>query len=245
MSSSQPLFSSSTVQGLEAISHQGRTALATLRGYVEILEEELAERGIHMPDEFGHMERALAALLDTIGRLEAHAARAGHEAAVDVLTGLPNRRSLFEIGRGLMEENRDLTAILLDLDDFKWVNDAFGHHAGDQVLVELARRLREVLRSGDRVCRLAGDEFVVLLPGANREAGCRIARRICAAVAATPFEVEGATLWLTASTGVASRTGEHRDLDALLREADREMYARKRSRCRAAKRRVSARAERP
>lgn len=214
---------------LQAISHESRTALSTLQGYVEIVQEELGDRGIALPDEFAHLEGALSELLHAISRLEEHATRAGLAASVDVLTGLPNRRYLFEVGERWMRADQGLCAILLDLDEFKWVNDRYGHHTGDLVLVELAKRLRGALRSDDLVCRLAGDEFVVLLPQADLEIGEQVAGRIRSAVRNTPFTTEEGPLDMVASLGVAVRKGQHTHLEELLREADRAMYRTKRS----------------
>lgn len=216
--------------GLEAISRESRTALATLRGYVEILEEELEDRGIDMPDEFQHMQDALGSLLHTIAQLEDHATQADRTATRDALTGLPNRRHLFRVGDAWMAEGGELCAILLDLDDFKWVNDHLGHHAGDAVLVEFSARVRHALRSDDLVCRLAGDEFVVLLPGAPPKVGARVAERIRSSVGDEPFLVEGHGLHMSASLGVASREPEHITLDDLLKVADQAMYDAKRER---------------
>lgn len=220
----------SPVNGLDAISRESRTALATLRGYVEILEEELEDRGIEMLDEFRHMEGALLSLLHAIGRLEAHAEQADRKATRDVLTGLPNRRHLFHVGEELMNQGGALCAVLLDLDDFKWINDSLGHHAGDAVLVEFANRVRQALRSDDLVCRLAGDEFVVLLPGATYDVGLRVAERIRSSVGDEVLPMEGHDLRLSASLGVAARQPEHLTLDDLLRVADHGMYEAKRAR---------------
>ncbi|MCB9672269.1 MAG: GGDEF domain-containing protein [Alphaproteobacteria bacterium] len=183
-----------------------------------------------MDDELGHMSGALDQLMHAISRLEELATRAGREATVDVLTGLPNRRHLFEVGQGWMVDGDPLCAILLDLDDFKWINDELGHHAGDAVLVELARRLRSALRVDDLVCRLAGDEFVVLLPGSTEEVGEQVGDRIRVAVESEPFPIDEDGVALAVSLGIAARTADHEGLDDLLRTADRAMYADKKAR---------------
>jgi diguanylate cyclase (GGDEF)-like protein len=222
--------SADPLAGLDAISRESRTALATLRGYVEIVQEDLEDRGISMPDEFQHLEGALADLLASIGRLEEHANAAGRAASIDMLTGLPNRRHLFEVGGAWMRAGGELVALLLDLDDFKWVNDAHGHHVGDAVLVEFANRVRSALRTSDLLCRLAGDEFVILLPGATLDVADTIATRIHERVESDPIEVDGVRLLLATSLGIAARSSEHDTLEDLLRSADRAMYATKRAR---------------
>src|SRR5580658_8478273 len=100
----------------------------------------------------------------------------------DVLTGLPNR-TLFNDRLGVaMEEARrkqaPFTVLLMDLDRFKHINDTLGHHAGDQVLQQTAKRLRNMLRKSDTIARLGGDEFVILLSGTEVNEGQRIAANI-------------------------------------------------------------------
>ncbi|WP_238016981.1 diguanylate cyclase [Dactylosporangium sp. AC04546] len=140
-----------------------------------------------------------------------------HEQAThDTLTGLPNR-ALFN---ARLESAR--TAVLVDLDDFKAVNDTLGHPVGDALLVEVGRRLTAAVRSEDLVARLGGDEFAVLLPDAECDG---VAERILAALG-EPVRVHGHVLTAGASVGVAVReAGE--DAHALLRHADIAMYAAK------------------
>ena len=147
-------------------------------------------------------------------------------ATTDELTGLPNRRSFAaQLERELARARRygtPLSLLLLDLDNFKSINDTHGHGAGDRVLVGVARGLESCLRAPDLVARLGGDEFAVLLPQADRRASEAIARRTCAVVAAQELPPR-----TTASVGVAtSEGGEARDL---LEEADRALYRAKRS----------------
>ena len=147
----------------------------------------------------------------------------------DALTDLPNRRRLIEE----LESRTALDAyshalLLIDVDDFKTVNDRLGHDAGDQALVAVARRLRASVRPADVVARLAGDEFVVLLEAAADPAPRArvVADRILAAFA-HPIEVDGGSAQLTVSVGVATNILTS-DAHALLREADDAMYVAKR-----------------
>jgi diguanylate cyclase len=89
---------------------------------------------------------------------------------VDALTGLRDRTSFLVALRGQVARRRSLTVLFLDLDDFKLINDGFGHETGDRLLVEVADRLRAAVRPGDIVARLGGDEFTVLCCGVDHEA---------------------------------------------------------------------------
>ena len=162
-----------------------------------------------------------------------------HLAFHDRLTGLPNRAH-FE-GRldaaltGVQAGGRTTAAALLflDIDRFKHVNDTMGHDAGDELLREVAQRLRRAARSNDVAARLAGDEFVVLLtdlpvPGAAETAG-RVAHRVLEALAEPYALGGGAPFSTTASIGVAVYPDDAVDAAGLLKAADTGMYASKRS----------------
>jgi diguanylate cyclase (GGDEF)-like protein/PAS domain S-box-containing protein len=145
--------------------------------------------------------------------------RLRHEATHDALTGLANR-VLF--GRRLAAAVTGGVALLhIDLDGFKPINDTYGHHAGDVVLVRVAERLAAALPAGAVAARLGGDEFAVLLPGAGRGDADLVADRFLTALA-EPIEVDGQRLRIGASVGVVAGTGG--DPEALLREADEAMY---------------------
>ncbi|MBV1856632.1 sensor domain-containing diguanylate cyclase [Catellatospora tritici] len=152
-----------------------------------------------------------------------------HEATHDHLTGLPNRALLEDRAHRLLAGNDQTpglrAVLLLDLDDFKTVNDQLGHHAGDRLLVAVAERLRGSVRPTDTVARLGGDEFVVLLAGTTASGAVDTARRIHAALA-QPLTIDGHPLAPRVSIGVAFGTRE--PLDTLLRNADAAMYQAKR-----------------
>jgi diguanylate cyclase (GGDEF)-like protein/PAS domain S-box-containing protein len=161
-----------------------------------------------------------------------------HQAYHDSLTGLANR-SLFqnrlEQAALAAESTHGTVAVLfVDLDDFKEVNDSLGHAAGDQLLVEVAHRLRGLLRKADTVARLGGDEFVVLLDGVVAPGWQHV---VCDAITAAihePFVIDGRPVEVGVSIGVAVSSEGACDPDHLLREADAAMYRAKSAAKRAA-----------
>ncbi|ODT68405.1 MAG: hypothetical protein ABS75_20625 [Pelagibacterium sp. SCN 63-23] len=154
--------------------------------------------------------------------------RLRHLSETDELTGLANRRAfrrrLESVHRHSAEEGEGYSVVLIDLNDFKPLNDRLGHAAGDEALVGFARLLRSSVRSTDTVARLGGDEFCILLPGTNADEANRIAASVRKRVEATPIVLSGRTVTLSASIGVATE-GEARAVGAdLVSMADRRLY---------------------
>lgn len=151
-------------------------------------------------------------------------------AVTDALTGLHNRRYMagqLQALLGRAGQGGDSVAVLvMDIDHFKAVNDGFGHDAGDEVLREFAVRLATNVRAIDLPCRLGGEEFVVVMPGAALEDALRVADRIRRDVAAQPFPIMGGAegLTITVSVGVAASTGGSDTPEALLKRADEGVY---------------------
>jgi diguanylate cyclase (GGDEF)-like protein/PAS domain S-box-containing protein len=156
---------------------------------------------------------------------------AWHQANHDELTGLPNRRSLAEHARRLLSvvirQKRQAAVMVLDLDGFKDVNDAFGHAFGDALLRRVALRLSAVLREYDVLARTGGDEFVVLLPEVEGLGGVRAVAQKLVAAAGEDLETAGRLLPIRASVGVAVFPDDGEDFDGLLLRADAAMYAAK------------------
>lgn len=154
------------------------------------------------------------------GRLQKTNRRLEQLALEDPLTGLMNRRGLQRMLsreiRWATREGASLLAILVDLDDFKRVNDAYSHAVGDAVLAEAARRLRDCLRATDYAARIGGDEFMVLLPKTSPKEGVAVTERIRNALAAFPVRHGGAEVSFTASLGVAEVTDKLPTVDELL-----------------------------
>jgi diguanylate cyclase (GGDEF)-like protein len=155
--------------------------------------------------------------------------RATHEARHDPLTGLPNRKYLAERFEDLSRPDAGsrvgASLLMIDLDRFKDVNDALGHHCGDQLLVQVSRRLRRAVRAGDTAVRLGGDEFAILMPGVSGVEHAMVLAARVRTVFEEPFEVEGIDLDVEASVGVAMMEA---DFATTLRHADVAMYVAKR-----------------
>ncbi len=156
-------------------------------------------------------------------------ARLYHEAHHDALTQLPNRamfsdRLSYSLKHLKRHPNHRFAVLFIDLDRFKMINDTLGHHAGDQFLIEISRRLGECVRDNDILARLGGDEFVVLLDSLQSlEDVEEIASRIITSIA-QPFDLEGHTLYSNASIGIAQSRVSYQDANEILRDADAAMY---------------------
>ncbi|HSF26709.1 MAG TPA: EAL domain-containing protein [Actinomycetes bacterium] len=168
----------------------------------------------------------------TTRRLRRVAAQREHQALHDHLTGLPNRewfRLRSEEAVEAARRGEHGAVVLVDLDHFKEVNDSLGHHAGDELLRVVARRLSNALRTDDTVARLGGDEFGLILPQIPDEAAAlTLLTRVREAVAA-PIELDGLTVRTEASFGVALCPRHGTDVETLLKRADAAMYEGKRA----------------
>lgn len=146
----------------------------------------------------------------------------------DSLTGLYNRRRFQqELGRVLDDAaRRDSCGALLffDLDEFKFINDTFGHRAGDAILIRVASEVNKLVRRNEVLSRLGGDEFAVLMPDATPQASEALAERITRAIAQIPFNFEGQNLRLTTSVGIAHYPHHATEQEDLIIHADAAMY---------------------
>ncbi|MCU0835484.1 MAG: diguanylate cyclase [Chromatiaceae bacterium] len=161
-------------------------------------------------------------------------AEAEHSAALDALTRLPNRTTLLDrFAQALAQARRHgtrLGLLFVDLDDFKRLNDAYGHAFGDEVLRQVAERLVSAVREADTVSRYGGDEFLILLAELSQPADAQaVAEKLGAALSA-PIELAGQVVRLTASLGAALYPDDGEDIDTLIARADAAMYQAKRSR---------------
>ena len=185
-----------------------------------------------LDDVTGRIHRYLAIRFDISEKrqlLHSLQWRVGH----DVLTGLPNRAFLSDLLDQALafsrQENIPLAVCMLDLDGFKAVNDGYGHASGDLLLVEVARRLRDIVRGEDVVARLAGDEFVLVLRYVRDLPELRAAlNRVLGALSA-PYALQDKVLTVCASIGVTLFPHDNEDAETLLRHADQAMYVAKQS----------------
>jgi len=151
-------------------------------------------------------------------------AQLAHQANHDPLTGLPNRTLLAEyVAERFRPGTSGLACLFLDLDNFKVVNDSLGHAAGDELLVEVAARLRATVRPGDLVARFGGDEFVVVCENVDETSAVSLAERVSVALA-VPLHLGGVDVRPYASVGVTVQTAEHHAADDLIRDCDIAMY---------------------
>lgn len=145
----------------------------------------------------------------------------------DPLTGLPNRSLMMaQADRVITEMARETNALavmFVDLDRFKQINDALGHEAGDELLRTVAQRLRSVLRRSDIIGKLAGDEFVLILPRCNAAQSSMLAERV-RAVFTIPFTIAGTVIKLTASIGISLYPEDGENISSLVQRADIAMY---------------------
>lgn len=152
-------------------------------------------------------------------------------AVLDPLTGLYNRRAFFDLGQRELERflrfNHPLTAVMIDMDNFKEINDTYGHAAGDQILRILGERVQQSIRETDVFGRYGGDEFALLLPDSDLFAAGQIGDRIRAAINEIPWVTDRGEVPVAASMGIARAEKRHRRLEDLLSDADKALYGAK------------------
>jgi diguanylate cyclase (GGDEF)-like protein len=179
-------------------------------------------------DEVTFLQSVADLLASSIARSRAEAS-VRHQALHDPLTGLPNRvlfldRLAHALARAKRQKTK-LAVLFADLDGFKRINDSLGHHAGDEVLVSLAARLTDVLRSSDSVARFGGDEFIMVLEDIDgAQDALRVVRRVKETLAAAPFMVEGQPHALDVTIGIVLADESHERPGDLVRDADAAMY---------------------
>ncbi|GLH80273.1 hypothetical protein SSBR45G_51820 [Bradyrhizobium sp. SSBR45G] len=169
----------------------------------------------------GTSYRLTAAFTERITAQQA-LARQAHR---DFLTGLPNRAAFIA---ALAGSDRPVAIIAVDLDGFKLVNDRFGHQAGDELLCQVGARLQDCLGDGGFAARFGGDEFMLLLPRAGRDAALALAEAAVMALA-QPFTLAGTRVQIGASAGILVTDDRQAETEALLDQADRALYAAKRA----------------
>lgn len=191
------------------------------------LADEMAER-IVIEAELANTKTDLAEVREDLSKAQEETEEAQQIALQDALTGLPNRLS-FEQGleHGLIQAKRHgwgLAVLFIDIDKFKIINDLHGHDLGDQALLMVANRLKSAVRAEDLVSRWGGDEFVCLLFEVKQEADVtRLAENMVNRIA-EPCEIDGITLSIRASIGIAIYPADGETVDVLFKNADTAMY---------------------
>lgn len=228
-----PLFDGDVVRGVLAVQSYTSQVRYTLRDQELLtfvsrhidtaLSRRTAAEAIHAANL-----KLEARVQDRTRELDHANAKLQHENAHDALTGLPNRSYLqqrLNVAWARFEsEGGQLSVMFIDLDRFKMVNDSFGHHFGDLLLMQAAHRLRSCLRDTDMLARLGGDEFSVLAPEATLEVVIEIAERILS-VFDLPFFINGHEVFSSCSIGIVSADSQfHHEPADLLRDADAAMY---------------------
>jgi diguanylate cyclase (GGDEF)-like protein len=154
-------------------------------------------------------------------------------AETDELTQIHNRRQLFKLGNQAIKRarryNLPFSVILLDIDDFKLVNDSHGHAVGDVVLYTLAQNCQQFIREVDLIARYGGEEFVILLPNTNLKDASDVAERLRIMVANTKIETKAGNLRITVSVGTAELQANTPNLASLIDRADTALYQAKQS----------------
>ena len=178
-------------------------------------------------NEFGKTQCYIGLFYDITLQKE-HENQLNHIAHYDALTNLPNRLLLADrLQQGMLHADRKndrLAVVYIDLDGFKEINDTHGHDVGDKLLVEVANRMKKVLREGDTVARLGGDEFVAVFTELTDTKSCLpLIERVLQAIA-NGINVDDSWLYVTASMGVAFYPAEDASPDTLMRQADQAMY---------------------
>lgn len=183
---------------------------------------------IDRKDELGMLSKGVNTmsinLLNYTNELKEKNEEIKYHAYYDFLTGVPNLRLFNTMASEIIDRGDDPLAILyLDLDRFKFVNDMFGHSAGDFIIKEVVGRVRGILKEGETISRIGGDEFILLLPNTNRSAVNDIAETILRELE-RPFIYEGNECFITTSIGISLYPTDSKDIETLVKYADMAMY---------------------
>ncbi len=191
----------------------------------------IAHESISAVSEDDGLPRRFVSVFNDVTHLRRQEERIRYMAYHDALTGLPNRLLLTDrleqtVSRARRQAER-FAVVFLDLDRFKVVNDSLGHEMGDRLLLEVARRLQDVIRQNDTVARLGGDEFVILMdPLGEPNAAATVAERVLASLA-RPIPLGGHSMHITPSLGISLFPSDGGSASELLKNADTAMYAAK------------------
>jgi len=191
---------------------------------------DLSGRDKSNPDVCRHSKVAITTIRDISNHVKKHkalSAQARHfetMATQDPLTCCLNRRGLNEKAQTIFTYKKECSCIALDIDHFKKINDTHGHAAGDIVLKEFCARIKDGLRDQDILCRMGGEEFIILLPQSSLGVSRDIAERIRFDIEQTPFSIGENDIRVTTSAGVSSYISNKDDLNSLIERTDQALY---------------------
>lgn len=200
--------------------HMNQMLCSMENGRKKLLQDEQGKRA-WLEDAVAKRTEELQVLNDKLREL----------AAYDSLTGVLNRGNFFETARDWLDQQQSQKAaasfILMDLDYFKFINDTYGHFAGDQVLVHFTRAVQSLLRNGDLLGRLGGEEFALFLPDTAIDEAVKLADRLRQSIGEARLDVDGQSITYTVSLGVSSSEQTDMSVEELFKRADVKLYGAK------------------
>ena len=218
-------FGAVDTEEIKKLTFETRTELDTIIGFADLLAEDLTDKPDALPD-LHHIRQSAVNIRQMVSSLESQLNKANEAATRDPLTGIWNRRAFEARCREAFARDPEgpMSLVLIDLDRFKYVNDTYGHLVGDEVLKRVVMRCQQAVRESDVLARLAGDEFVLLLPKTPPEEAYGVADRVRLSVVSEPLRTSAGELAVTVSVGVATRRAGDVAITNLIERADKAMY---------------------
>ena len=224
--------------------NRGTIVASALTIVIALIMTSIAQSLTHQPDwTLGTTLAILCPLLIAtpvylnvfrmVDKLEQAERELTHLAQVDFLTNTWNRRYFTKLAESEIarchELSQPLSLLLLDVDNFKIINDTYSHLVGDQVLIQIGELIRQIIRENDLLGRYGGDEFLLLLPNTSPPKACTLAERICTVVSNQQFASQDGPVRATVSIGVAAGYSCEDPVNLLLRKADQALYRAKKA----------------
>ncbi|MFX3631958.1 MAG: GGDEF domain-containing protein [Candidatus Pristimantibacillus sp.] len=219
----------------ESIINEGQALQSDLRALLEAHPHKLVPIPMNDNTEFGaiyvldknliELDENVLSLLESMASLLAYTIELGNATVTDSLTGLYNRRFLDEL---FDNTEIPLGVMFIDLNEFKMINDKYGHDFGDLLLVEISNRLKRHIRKSDRIIRYGGDEFIICFQNLAENSGIAVVEDKIQSSFSEPFLIKGQSISISASIGVSSNQGLYTSLKQLITDADQAMYHMKR-----------------
>lgn len=209
---------------LDELKHQVKTNLSVITAAMGQFQEQEAIKRLQMTEEMQHLDDRIQRMAEENLRVQKELESSKRQALTDRLTNLPNRLAYDHRIEAMMHEHPEGLAMAVgDIDRFKYINDTFGHQAGDKLLQIVARLMMASMRSSDFLCRFGGEEFVLLLPLTRIEDAEKVLQKLRRRISNTRLHFRGQPLSVTISFGLTlARSGD--DADSLFARADEAMY---------------------